>query len=307
MAKKPNPPIFPRDPEDPQGTDSLDAQAAREFKRRLRECGKAYIDALEQIPAELATNARTYRYRLDQGLLQWLLGNAGALVDSVMLEGGPDALWFFDGYVAVATKRGVAQQMRNIAAQSPAYKAARGTVILSEPHLQRMLLLRTRVFEDMKGFTQQIKTDLSRILADGMGRGQGPLAVAQNIREQLKVEQHRAERIARTEIATAQRRAKWDEADDAATEYGSRILEMHFSALSTTTRASHAARHGRLFTRDECRDWWAQGATAINCKCSTLTTVVNEYGEPVAPGVVARANAIKAKMEKRGYAWAKEE
>src|SRR5574344_399722 len=160
MATTPKPPILPRDPADPQGTDTLDAKAARDFKRRLRECGKAYIDALEQIPAELATNAKTYRYRLDQGLLQWLLDKAGALVDSVMLEGGPDALWFFDRFVEIAARRGVAQQMRNIAAQSPAYKAARGTVILSEPHLQRMLLLRTRVFEDMMGFEQQIKTDL---------------------------------------------------------------------------------------------------------------------------------------------------
>lgn len=307
MAKTPNPPIFPRDPEDPQGTDALDAKAAREFRRRLRECGKAYTDALEQIPATLATNARTYRYQLDQGLFSWLLESAGRLVDAALLEGGLESLWFFERYIKVATTRGISQQLSNISTQSPEYKAARGNVLLSEPHLQRMLLLRTRVFEDMKGFAQGVKTDLARLLADGMGRGQGPLVIAQNIKEQLKVEQHRAERIARTEIATAQRRAKWDEADDAERLLDRRTMEMHFSALSATTRATHSARHGKLYTREECREWWATGSTSINCKCSTLTTVVNEHGEPVAPGVVARANAIKDKMAKRGYAWAKEE
>ena len=152
--------------------------------------------------------------------------------------------------------------------------------------------------------------DIAKVLAE-RGTRYGEFLyharIAQNIKEQLKVEQHRAERIARTEISMAQRRAKWDEADDAAAEYGSRTKEMHFSALSATTRATHAARHGKLYTREEAREWWAQGANGINCKCSSIAVVVNAQGEPIAPGVVARAKAIKAKMEKRGYDWAKEE
>lgn len=299
-------PILPRNPVDPQGTETLEAKAMRDYAKRLKQCPQFYLDVLAQIPVEIVTNATTYRYQLDTALLMALLDGAGEKVDALLLEGGDVEPWLFTQYVEVGMTRGIAQQVANLSAQSAAYKATRGQVLISEPHRRRMILTRARVFEEMQSLSQQVKTDLSRLLTDGMGRGQNPLTIGRNLREQLGIEQFRADRIARTEVGTAQRRAKWDEADDAAEEYGNRTKEMHFSALSATSRRSHVERHGKLFSRNECRTWWAEGANGINCRCGTITTLVDKDGNPISPGVVTRAMAIKAKIAKRGYPWADE-
>lgn len=298
--------ILPRNPADPQGTDTLEARAMRDYAKRLKGCAQAYIEALGRIPAELVANASTYRYLLDGAFLNEILEDAGRQADLLMLEGGSVNPWLFTQYVEVAIKRGIGQQVANLAAQSPAYKAARGNVLVSPPHVLRMALARTRVFEEMQSLTQQVKTDMGRLLSDGIGRGQNPRKIADNLREQLGIEQYRADRIARTEVGTAQRRAKWDEADDAAAEYGNDTREMHFSALSATTRATHAARHGNLYTREQCRNWWAEGANGIFCKCTTITTLVDKDGNPLVPRIVERAQETKRKMEARNYEWSKE-
>lgn len=296
-------PILPRNAEDPQGTETLEAKGMRDYAQRLKQCPQFYADILDKIPAEIVVNAQSYRYQLDTTMLMLLLDEAGAKVDALLLEGDDMQPWLFTQYVEVGMTRGIAQQVANLSAQSPAYKAARGNVLVSEPHRFRMALTKARVFEEMKGFSQDVKTDLGRLLTDGMGRGQNPLRIAANLKEQLGIEQYRADRIARTEIGTAQRRAKWDEAADAEDLYGNRTKEMHFSALSPTSRKTHADRHGHVYTREECQVWWAKDANGINCKCTTITVLVDKNGNVVAQGIIARAQAIKAKMADRAYKW----
>lgn len=41
----------------------------------------------------------------------------------------------------------------------------------------------------------------------------------------------------------------------------------HLSALLPTTRPHHAARHGKIYTVQDQRNWWADGANRINCYC----------------------------------------
>lgn len=309
MATTPKPAILPRDWEDPTGADDLERRAMRDFARRLRRVAQAYIDGLAMIPATPVVNAR-YTFRLDNQLLDYVLAQAGAAVDEILLEGGSTDLWFFAQYVEVAAARGAAQEFANLARQSPVYKAGRQSlenVLRSDAYVNRMVLTRAREFEEMTAYSSQVKADMSRLLTDGIGRGLNPRAISANLTEQLGIEQFRADRIARTEITMALKRAKWDEADDAEELYGIQTREMHLSALSATTRASHAARHAHIYTREEVRTWWASGANAINCKCSTTSTLVDNAGKPLVP--IAQENAIKAKerMEARGYAWATED
>jgi hypothetical protein len=97
-----------------------------------------------------------------------------------------------------------------------------------------------------------------------------------------------------------------DEAEDAREELGIRTLEMHISALSATTRATHAARHGKLYTTDEEREWWSKDGNSFSCKCSRTSVLVDSKNQPLVPEVIARAKAIKQKMEKRDYNWSKD-
>src|SRR5690606_15986 len=123
---KTRPPILPANKRDPTGVDRLERGAMREFGRRMRKIARGYVGILDRIPAEIVANKATtpvkrYTFRLDSVLLTALLGEGSALVDSILLEGGERNPWFFEAYVAVAYRRGTAQEFANLAQQSPAY------------------------------------------------------------------------------------------------------------------------------------------------------------------------------------------
>lgn len=267
-ANKPaKPAILPANKQDPTGVDRLERGAMRDFSRRLRKIGKGYIELLNRIPSEPAVNQR-YTFRLDQTLLSMLLQNGESLVDDILLQGGELNLWFWQDYVSTAYQRGTAQEFSNLSQQSPAYAADRESIeniLLSEAYQSRLILVRAREFEEMKGLSNQIKADLSRVLTDGIGRGLNPREVARNITAQTDIERSRANRIARTEITTALRRARWDEHDQAKDDLGLNVMLLHMSALSPTTRRTHALRHGHLYTSDEVREWYSINGNAINC------------------------------------------
>jgi len=283
MKKTPKPPILPGNPKDPTGVDRLERSAMKDFARRIKKIGNAYAAALERIPTSLAVNAK-YEYQLDPLLLNMILNDASLLVDSVLLEGDQNNLWLTEGYIEPAATRGTAQAYANLSQQSAVYAASRESfqaLLLSAPYQRRLSLVYARVFEEMKGFTAEIKRDMARVLTDGVGRGLNPREVARNLRDQVGIESRRANTIARTEITTALRRARWDEAEDARDGLGLRIMLLHYSALSPTTRQTHAIRHAHLYTVEEVREWYATGANSINCKCTQVETLVDEKGNPL--------------------------
>jgi hypothetical protein len=63
---------------------------------------------------------------------------------------------------------------------------------------------------------------------------------------------------------------------------------MHMSALSPSSRTSHAQRSGELFTADEIRDWMSRDDNSIGCKCSFTLVLVDELGSPRSSGLVQR-------------------
>ncbi|WP_314140084.1 phage minor head protein [Buttiauxella noackiae] len=289
-TKKPKPPILPSNNKDPTGADALERKAMKDFARRISQVKKVYQNALNRIPASPAVNAY-YEFQLNPTLLSQILADASYLVDQILLDGGEYGLWFYD-YVDQASTRGTGQSFANLSQQSAAYAAEReslAAILISEPYQRRMALVHAREFEEMKGLTAQIKTDMARVLTDGIGRGLNPREVARNLTTQAGIEKGRANRIARTEITTALRRARWDEADEATTMLGLNIKLMHFSALSPTTRQTHALRHAHLYTVEEVREWYATGANAINCKCSQVEVLVDEAGNPLYPNVIEMA------------------
>lgn len=305
--KKAKAAILPGNVADPTGVDRLERGAMKEFAKRIKKASQAYVEALNRIPASLAVNKK-YTFQLDQGLLTMLLGNAQSLVDEVMLQGGEFNLWFFDRYVRPSYQRGTAQEFANLSQQSAIYAAGQNglsDILLSDVYQRRLILLRARQFEEMKGLSAGITADMSRILTNGLGRGLPPAEVAKSLTEQVGIERGRANRIARTEITNALRQAKLDEAEQADEDYDLKSKQMHFSALSPTTRKSHSARHGKLYSADEQREWWSEDGNAINCKCSTITIVVDKDGKPLSDSPIKRAKEAYENISARGYQWAK--
>ncbi len=278
------------------------------FAKRIKKVSQGYIQLLNRIPSEPVVNKK-YQFDLDPNYLSIILRDGELMVDEVLLQGGEFNNFFFNEYVSTAYERGTAQEYANLALQSTTYAATQqsvATILLSEPYQLRMALVRARVFEEMKGLSAQVKADMARILTDGIARGLNPREVARNLNEQSGIEIRRANRVARTEITTALRRARMDEADEASEVLNLDTRQVHISALSPTTRPNHASRHGKIFTTDEQRDWWARDGNSINCKCSTVTILTDKEGRPYNDTLLNKLKEEKEAMKERGYQWAEE-
>src|SRR5690606_9273661 len=195
-------PILPARPSDPTATDRQERGAMNRFAKVMRECTRAYKSALKRIPTrEIVVNRTVYEFQLDPVLLARLLAEAEKVVDNLIIGDN----WFFSEYIKPAADKGVAQSRQNMAKQAriPIEELRR-----SRAHGLRMTLVEARIFEEMKGLSAEVKADMARVLTDGMGRGLNPLDIARNLTQQTGIEINRANRIARTEISTALRRAR---------------------------------------------------------------------------------------------------
>jgi hypothetical protein len=254
---------------DPTGqTRRVDA-AAKEFSRRMRQILKVYKQALERIPFESITvNAKAYTFQIDGAELGRLFELTGRLVDDILLEGGEAQLWYSLGYVVPAYQQGTGMTYSNLSAQSKRYLVSRPALtdlLLSAPYQRRIGLLLAREFEAMAGLSATVKKNMAFALSQGLATGIGPRQIAKNLTEQAGIEERRAHMIARTEVNQALRTARMDESDQATAGLGINLKQMHLSALSPTTRKTHAERHGHIYTAQAERIWWSQDGNSINC------------------------------------------
>jgi len=75
-------------------------------------------------------------------------------------------------------------------------------------HADRVGLIYTRVYSELKGITEAMDVEISRILADGMARGESPRNIAAKLSKSIKgMETKRARVMARTEIIRAHHHA----------------------------------------------------------------------------------------------------
>lgn len=291
-------PIIPRSKTDPVGTNDLELKAIRDFRARFKRIGDAYVKAFNQIPRSPVVN-KNYEYRIDRAVFQSILDGAAMAVSSELLEGGKQSVWMFSSYVSTAYQRGTAQQFANLSRQSPVYHAARMSlrnIVMSDPYRRRIGLIAAREFEQMEGLTGDTKAAMSRVLSDGIGRGQNPTVVAKRLQSEAQsISRSRANRIARTEISNALRNARLDEAASANSQYGLTTVEMHLSALSPTSRITHIERHGKTYTIEQVQEFYSEAANAINCKCVQVSMLADDDGNPIVQSTVDRA--IKQRKE----------
>jgi hypothetical protein len=296
-------PILPNSVTDPTGLDPLERRAMDDFRRRIKASVSAYIAMLDKIQfaeitvsRRLVINEKRYEFRTSPDELINLLAETGAYVDALMLQGGQGQLWFFEGYVKSAYQRGTGMAMGNIKVQSKDYAASRSSLeslLTSAPYQRRLGLLRAREFELMQGLSNDIKKDMAQILTEGLGRGLGPKEIAENLTKGTGIEINRANNIARTELPQAFKTARRDEARQAEAEFGFKILMLHLSAMSPTTRKTHAERNGGLYTIEEQQEWYGKDGNVFRCKCSEIEQLVDSNGKPLSTVAIDKARSRK--------------
>lgn len=293
-------PILPRSSTDPTNTDTRERKFMKDFDRRVNAIGKEVLRILGEQNYTVVTlnaldiNASNYQFALDQAILSGISSEIERICNLILLEGGEQELWSMRSYVEGAYQQGTAMTAANLTVQSELYALTKPTldaILFSPPYRKRISLLAAREFELMQGFSQQMKSDLAQTLTRGMIAGQNPRDIAKDIQERTGVNRSRAERIARTEVTNSFRQARMDEAQAAQVDLGIKTKMMHLSALSSTTRPSHRARHSKIFSIQEVRDWYAIIPNPINCRCAQVEILVGDDGEPLSKSIVARAQA----------------
>lgn len=299
--------VLPSNTDDPTGQDKRERGAIARFERQYKGIQKDCLKLLGSVKYRkitlsnpFATNAADdvvrYEFQVDEVGMQMLGADVDEIVERWLeVRGDANDQWLSTEYAIPAYQQGTGIAVANLSLQSKEYKAARESLqalIMTPEYRRRIGFVKGRVFESMQGLSEASKSKIRAALIDGMAQGLNPLAVAENIKGAVGGSLSRARTIARTEITTAMRRSRIEEAEQAAVDFDFRIMMMQMSALSPTTRISHARRHGKLFTTQAARIWMSTSPNMINCKCTFVEVIVDKDGKPLAKGVLDRAKAM---------------
>ena len=224
-------------------------------------------------------NAGKFIYDMTPQELAELLEAVQGILDQFLLEGGEQNQWAMD-YVVAEAQRGTLEAFNNLSQQSQVY-ASQTTLqqLLSSPGYQNQIAsARLTTFSDWKAISDASRADLTGIITDAVARGVNPRETASVISKRLDVSMSRAKVIAQTEQVGALRQAQWNETDWAADRLGLNTGLLWLSALKPTTRSWHASRHGKVYTTEEVRDFYAENGNRYNCYCSQIPVLLNDDG-----------------------------
>lgn len=283
-------PVLPsaRQYQDPTKQSSKWIAAERKMRGKIGRVNKELRRIVREIPKR-TSNARTYYYQVDPSMLETIIQKMNDVLTREYLGTSTyNRSFWMDSFVRSAYMSGAndaVDSALNVTSQvageyltemliegteSSQFEAAR---------FNRAALVGSRVFELMKGLTDQTRADLAATLSDGIERGLGVVELSDNLMKRTGVSGSRATRIIRTEVNQAYRQATRRETevmnDDIYSGSDFELRMLWFSALSKSTRRWHARRHGRTYTPAEVDDFYARGANAINCYCSQTQVLVN--------------------------------
>lgn len=293
-------PLIPRSKTNPAGQTRGIAKATGAINKHLSSVQKWLLERFNDIPVtRTQLNARYAQYNIENVTYEYLISipEIQSIVDELMLQMSETPADDLVEQVTLSYEAGTATEVANLAAISDDYTREITQVLVSDPYLRRVALVQARVFEKMEGFEGERGRDLAQVLRQGIENGENPLDVAERIRQRFGVAKSRAENIARTEITGAQRRAIWDEDEDANKRLGIRTGLLHFSALSPTTRKTHADRHGKIFTQEQTRAFYSKDGNSNQCKCSQRSVLLDEDGNPLPSSQRVLDNLEKQRQE----------
>lgn len=300
-------PVLPRNPQNPIGDGRILTISRKKIRVAMRKISRDVLALYNQIPRSFVDvevnhrvfqiSQRVYRYETDPSLLATLPMEIQAIIDRWLLEDGVPS-WFMYTAVDQASTVGMAEGVVSLQNLTPAYTTTVEQMLVSQPFQNRLQFVRSRVFNEMENLSVDMKTNLNRILTNGMTNGFGPRRIAQEIHQQIglpewndgknKASYARALRISRTETNMSHREARWFTADDAEERLGIKTKQLWFSALSPTTRRTHAEKHGDVLTTQKVKEFYSKDGNAINCRCGQSQILVDDEGNPIDTALVDR-------------------
>jgi SPP1 gp7 family putative phage head morphogenesis protein len=131
--------------------------------------------------------------------------------------------------------------------------------------VSKLRLLGTRTYEQLKGISSKMSSDMSRILAQGLADGSNPNRIAKTMSDEIdKISRSRATTIARTEIIHAHAEGQLDAFDELGVKKLGVVAEWS-TAGDDRVCPDCQEREGNLYALDEAR-----GLIPLhpNCRCT---------------------------------------
>ncbi len=292
-------PIISKQTDDPARFNSkykkVDAEIDRRFKLIKKDLKKAIGDELKKLSksklgGNVSLNLFDYDFAVNADQWEYMpltasnLASINELIQSIIdnhLLGNSmiDDEFFMNQYIELSTEAAAKDTYNNLSAQSADYAAAttiRG-VLTSSAYTDVLAIAATQTLDDYKGLSDELRRKVSYLIAEGVAAGVSPFVLADEIADQ-GVSPSRAKTIARTEMIGAYRKARIAETERYKEAYGVKSSYMWLSALSPTTRRSHAIRHGKLYTKEDISGFYSKNGNRFNCKCSFVEVLINERG-----------------------------
>ena len=195
---------------DPTRTTTLRHQFEADLVRRFRALARKIREEVGRGDGfGLKANDGRFDFpRADQkaaAFMDWLQSevNSGILevrTGQMMGRAGQNA--WTNIYVRSAYQKGMAQSAAKMRAQGADVAPEWVTDAFTRPfHADRVGLAYTRTFSDLKGITDVMDSQISRVLADGLARGLGAMDIARGMADRVeKIGMTRARMLARTEV-----------------------------------------------------------------------------------------------------------
>jgi SPP1 gp7 family putative phage head morphogenesis protein len=228
---------------DPTRTTTLRNAFAREMRVRFGTVERLVKDAivekdalgLNQVVVQRAAHPREFDFPTSEKKVEAFMRWIQHLIDTEVLSvsrfsqiGTPYNQRWTDLYVEDSYKRGLLRARYEIRKNNPNIPSIDDSggvqAMMNTPfHMDRVGLLFVRVYEDLKGISQQMAMQISRVLSQGMIDGDNPRLIARKLAKTISgmgedlgitdtlgryiPAKRRAEMLARTEIIRAHHKA----------------------------------------------------------------------------------------------------
>jgi SPP1 gp7 family putative phage head morphogenesis protein len=208
----------------------------------------------------------------DKGILE--------VADRPQLGLAVDEAWT-NKYIKPAYRKGITRansELRKAGYDVPSIDDQGGldAVFNQEFHADRAGVVYTRTFNELKGITQAMDQQISRVLADGLAQGLHPREMASNINDRVdKVGLSRARTLARTEtirahhVATVQTYRNWGAA-------GVKVQAEWTTAGDARVCAECAGLEGRVYSIEEIEPMIPAHP---NCRCVSIPVDRTKAGQ----------------------------
>lgn len=283
---------------DPTGLRDKRKRTGNLLAKRLSTAQQQVITLFNNIPRNrIIVNQVIYEYDITPEQLEDLHIRIRQIIDDT-LETTDERIpsnWWYKLQVEQPTRQGTVEEINNfnrlitvaitlgLSTKNgmPPQKLPVEVLLNSRPYLTELRRVYVENYGQIKSLSTRIADQVIQQINFGIRAKLTPSAIAEKISERFNVGVSSAKRIANTEINKAYNNARLETVDIASNQTGLRAGVVHVSALLPTSRPTHMARHGNVYTTAEQRLWWDTGSNRINCYCTTTGVLVNSAGEQI--------------------------